>query len=284
MDKRYILKYKDNKCIEISEPNSSVLVFKLPYKELKNRSHNIQIENRFIVYILHQKSISGKDNIYVGKSKNGIDNRPTSHDDRNSKWTDCYVLTNHKENTFLHDGAVQYIENAICEIVNSLDSVYNNTTRQTNAETVNQYERSYCDDYVAKSLDMLYVLGLDLFPQEMEEDIQPANVHTIKPRMMNLYNELVEKTHQLNQDIVFTATKTYIKTTLDDKNLFAVECFNTSMIICFNAKKGKLDDSEHLLEDVSKIGHHGPGDYRIKISDNSLLGEIMDFANQVINL
>lgn len=56
------------------------------------------------------------------------------------------------------------------------------------------------------------------------------------------------------------------------------------MSICFNTKYGDLVDNNNLLEDMRNVGHHGNGDYRTKINDNTHLKDIVDFINQVINL
>ena len=64
----------------------------------------------FVVYILLGKNNNGKDVIYVGKSKNGLKNRPTAHEDKYPNWTVCYILTQFKERTFFNDGSIQYLE------------------------------------------------------------------------------------------------------------------------------------------------------------------------------
>ena len=56
------------------------LVYKMPYSIMKNKTHGLTFSNRFVVYILYGINEAGQDCIYVGKSKNGIDNRPTSHE------------------------------------------------------------------------------------------------------------------------------------------------------------------------------------------------------------
>ena len=150
------------KSVEISEATSSVLVYRIPYQNLASGADEpIKIKNKFIVYILFGENSEGQDVIYVGKSTNGLKNRPTSHGDKFDNWTYCYVLTQIEERTFFNDGTIQYIEDSINKRVNELNH-YINTTKQTNAGTANRFDMEDCDMYLSKAFDMLDVLGLDL--------------------------------------------------------------------------------------------------------------------------
>ena len=76
---KYTVK-QHGRSMELSEANSSILVYRIPYQDLVNGlDTSLKIKNKFIVYILFGESESGKDVVYVGKSKNGMKNRPTSH-------------------------------------------------------------------------------------------------------------------------------------------------------------------------------------------------------------
>ena len=83
--KRYVSRYL-GRSIEMSRANSSTLVYRIPYQNLSSKDEIFTIENQFIVYILYGKNDAGRDVIYVGKSKNGLKNRPTSHENKYSKW------------------------------------------------------------------------------------------------------------------------------------------------------------------------------------------------------
>ena len=160
MAKKYTLRLSDG-ITEISRPTSSTVILRIPYSRLSN---NIHTNNSFIVYILYGRCDTGKDKIYVGKSKNGIDQRPTSHEDKYDNWEFCYVLTQHKENTFFNDGIIQYIENQISNHINELGS-YDNTTVTTTDSTVNDYEKDDCKAYIDEAYSMLYAMGLDLITE-----------------------------------------------------------------------------------------------------------------------
>lgn len=168
--RRYTTKYF-GRSIEMSKANSSILVYRFPYQNLKSKESSFEIENKFVVYILLGKNSNGKDAIYVGKSRKGIKNRPTAHEDKYPNWTMCYILTQFKERTFFNDGTIQYIENALNKRIDSLGA-FDNTTVTTNTGTANMQDEEDCDEFIEEALQMLDILGLDLITYEnAKEDI-----------------------------------------------------------------------------------------------------------------
>ena len=166
---KYIIK-RIGRSVEISEAVSSLLVYRIPYQNLSGGADElIKIRNKFIVYILFGENNEGPDVIYVGKSTNGLKNRPTSHDDKYHNWTYCYVLTQFEERTFFNDGTIQYIEDKVNKRVNDLKH-YQNTTKMTNAGTANTFDMEDCDAYLSKAYEMLDVLGLDLITYMDKDD------------------------------------------------------------------------------------------------------------------
>lgn len=171
---KYIIK-RIGRSVEISEATSSLLVYRIPYQNLSvGADEPIKIKNKFIVYILFGENNDGQDVIYVGKSTNGLKNRPTSHDDKFDNWTYCYVLTQFEERTFFNDGTIQYIEDKVNKRVNDLKH-YQNTTKVTNAGTANTFDMEDCDEYLSKAYEMLDVLGLDLITYMDTEDTYDAD-------------------------------------------------------------------------------------------------------------
>lgn len=166
MSKKYEVKYNGNS-VEMSKPNSTMLVYKIPYSEIKKKKTGFIIPNQFIVYILYGRNDDGKDMIYVGKSKNGIENRPTSHKDKYDNWTTCYILTQFKERSFFNDGTIQYLENEVNSRIEEVQ-IYSNTTKATTAGTANDDDQEDCDEYLDEAYKMLYILGLDLITNSEE--------------------------------------------------------------------------------------------------------------------
>ena len=156
-----------DRIIEISQPSSTTLVYRLPFEKVGKKTADI-IQNNFIVYILFGRNAKGKDVVYVGKSKNNIISRPRQHKDKFSDWTDCYVLTQFKERTFLNDGTIQYLENQISTKVDEC-GLYINTTDITTSGTANPTDEENCARYLPEALAMLDILGLNLInPQTVK--------------------------------------------------------------------------------------------------------------------
>lgn len=295
MAHRYTIRLDDNDCLEVTNSTSSILVYRIPYEKIKNHTHNLEIQNRFIVYILHGKNPKGKDYLYVGKSKNGIDNRPVSHEDKYRDWDDCYILTTFKERTFLNDGTIQYIEDAIKQRIDSIDC-FIDTTNVTNVGTANSAEEEDCDDYLDDVYDRLFPMGLNLYERknldDAEEELPQGHLSsdsdqrffTVRQKFLNLYNDLVDGIIKLNSDITVIAKKVYIKFMLDKKCLFTIDCNNSEIIVFLCAKPGQIDDPNGLLKDVSLTGHHGIGDLRFNLRDKEQIPAVCEFVNQVINL
>lgn len=176
MASRYIIKYNDG-AVEMTKPNSTILIYQIPYTNLKALNPGFVIPNRFIVYILFGKNARGKDVLYVGKSKNGLANRPTAHDDKYANWSACYILTQFKERTFFNDGTIQYLEDVLNHRINELN-LYHNTTLTTSSGTANTDDVENCDDYLVEVYKMLDILGLDLITNseeaEAEKDVEES--------------------------------------------------------------------------------------------------------------
>lgn len=160
-EKNFRIKYR-GRSIEISKANSTTLVYRIPYLTLLQDGCAFSVDNNFIVYIL----VSEDERIYVGKSKNGLKNRPTSHENKCNSWRFCYVLTQFKERTFFNDGIIQYIENDLNEKIKNLGR-FTNTTQVTSSSTANASDETPCQEYIKESLDMLDAIGLDLITSKV---------------------------------------------------------------------------------------------------------------------
>lgn len=175
MSKKYIVK-QNNHSVEMTKPNSTILVYRIPYRDVERKRIGFTIANPFIVYILYGKNNQGKDMIYVGKSKNGLANRPTAHKNKFDDWTTCYVLTQFMERTFFNDGAIQYLEDQLNHRIQEV-GVFNNTTVTTTSGTANDDDIEDCDNYLDEVYSMLEVLGLDLITNS-EEDVAEKDMES----------------------------------------------------------------------------------------------------------
>lgn len=181
--------------IELTKSMDTTIVYKIPYVAIKNKNVGFDIQNPFVVYILEGKNNKGKDYIYVGESRKGIENRPAAHEDKNVKWTNCYILTQFKERTFLNDSTIHYLEDKIKQLIDNSD-MFENKTILTNKNIVNSNDEENCDEYLDKALEMLNVLGLNLFSEE-ESNVE-NNSGTNDPNLYD-YSVIEDGTYDLIQ-------------------------------------------------------------------------------------
>lgn len=282
MKMRYNIEYV-NDCLEISKPNSTILIYRLPYTKLKEQKDLPQILNRFIVYILVGYNQKGKDFIYVGKSKNGIDNRPTSHEDKDITWNNCYILTNFKERTFLNDGTIQFLEDLVQKRIIETER-FTATTKVTNTDTANSTEQETCKDYLEEAFLMLNSIGLDLItlPQKEITELKEPD-YKMSASASELYKKVISTALEVNPEIKRTFTKFYINFILDDRILFSVEPLKDSLKIFLNADMDKLTHSE-ILKDVSQVGHHSSGKTLLVLDNKTEMGTLKNYINEVINV
>ena len=283
--KKYIIRYNSKNCVELSKPINTTLVYRIPYVNIKNKNHDIDISNSFIVYILYGKNETGKDFLYVGKSKNGIDSRPTAHEDKNIKWNMCYILTDIKERTILNDGTIQYLEDKICKKVNEIDK-YENTTKQTTSGTANHSEMEDCDVFLEEAYDMLFTLGLDLFEDE-DNNTVIVNVsqsgYNVPNGLNNLFNDLDKLILSMDSNIIKDRMAVYYKYMYNGKILCTIGGDNKKLDLCFNLPYGRMIDTNNLLRDVSNKGKHGVGSYQIGVRDDKCFDDIKDFLKQTLD-
>lgn len=252
MSSRYIIK-TNGRAVEMSKPNSTILLYKLPYDALKKNDPGFIISNHFIVYILLGRNKEGKDSVYVGKSKNSIKLRPTSHEDKDASWSYCFVLTQFKERSFFNDGTIQYLENSLNQRINEVKRFYN-TTKTTNSDTANDDDQSNCDDYLDEIYPMLDVLGLDLISGSETEldqsddedqifvDCLPDGIYTFSRKIKRLDNRTLKgKMRYEKQNHKFILLKGCDVATESGKGLAP----NVD-----KARNRALLENEKLLEDV----------------------------------
>lgn len=296
---KYNIKCTKNMCIEMSKPNSSILIYKFPYKTLKSRQYDIEISNRFIVYILFGKNENGKDIIYVGKSKNGIDTRPAAHEDKNSNWTDCYILTNFKERTFFNDGTIQYLEDKIRRKIDELGT-YINTTNQTIQDTANHSEKEDCNEFLDEAYKMLYVIGLDLISiskKTVEDNKNISNVNrdisyeekfntkiaetNMQPVVSKIYNIIKEDV----PDIELIHKKEFSRFSNNNTNYIFIHLKKNAIRISFPVKYGDLVDENDILKKNSDWHiNNGKSGYVCDVSTVEDVEKIRQIIKHVIKI
>lgn len=96
-----------------------------------------------------------------------------------------------------------------------------------------------------------------------------------------LYQEFRTAILNLADNIEIKTTKVYIGFKIKS-NFCSIAILKDGLKLWINAKAGTLKDEKGLSRDVSNIGHHGLGDYELKISNNQNKEYVMSLIRQVI--
>ena len=245
-EKNYKIKFS-GRSVELSRGNSTTLAYRIPYQTIIDDELPLTIDNNFIVYILVGKEKGNdKEIAYVGKSKNGIKHRPKAHDDKCNNWQYCYVLTQFKERTFFNDGTIQHIENELSKVIGSLNRFYN-TTQQTSRDTANPSDKEYCKEYLDEALEMLFILGLDLFTNSTKDDVDeddeesniidinniPDGIYTLKRKLKRKNNEYVHARMQVRNHMFIV---------LADSEICTIDGLGMSDETVMRRKTAKIED------------------------------------------
>lgn len=111
-----------------------------------------------------------------------------------------------------------------------------------------------------------------------EEDLLSKTSEEIK----ELYAQFRSAIINLDKQIEISPQQLYIAFKKDSSNICDIEIYKKKLTIFVNAKKGQLDDSKKLFENIAGKGHHGNGDYRINISNTKDLEYIMSVIKQLL--
>lgn len=97
-----------------------------------------------------------------------------------------------------------------------------------------------------------------------------------------LYARFREAILNLTDDIEVKPQKHYVAFKKEGRNIADIEIQSATLKLFVNLKQGALDDPKHLTRDVSQVGHHGNGDYAVKISGDEHLEYIMSLVKQAL--
>ena len=96
-----------------------------------------------------------------------------------------------------------------------------------------------------------------------EEDFYIGKTEEI----IELYNDFKQAILNLSSEISILPKKVYIAFKKDRKNIADIQILNKGLKIFINVKKGDLEDPKGITKDISRLGHHGNGDYQVEVSD-----------------
>lgn len=105
---------------------------------------------------------------------------------------------------------------------------------------------------------------------------------SIPVEIYSLYEKIRDGILAMDSEITIKFTKLYAAFKKSGSNICDIEPFKGSLCIFINLSKGELKDGNGIAVDVSKLGHHGNGDYRIQIKDLKEYEYILSLIKQAI--
>ncbi len=128
------------------------------------------------------------------------------------------------------------------------------------------------------------IVGLE--QKEVNKEIkvytEEDHLHKVSEETKKLYENLRNRILELD-DIDIDVKKLYVAFK-GRKNIVDVEFNKNKLKLYINMKKNTLVGSENLAEDVSKKGHWGNGDYRVELSNEDDIDNVIPLIKQSIKI
>ncbi len=130
---------------------------------------------------------------------------------------------------------------------------------------------------ISKLDDTIEAVNKEIKVYTEDEHINFANQET-----KELYEKIKGMILNIADDISIKPTKLYVAF-IRKTNICDIGIQKNQLKIWLNISLGKIDDSKKITRDVSKIGHHGNGDYEITVTDDNDIEYIISLIRQVYN-
>ena len=123
---------------------------------------------------------------------------------------------------------------------------------------------------------------LEAVNKEIKVYTEQENIEFGTQEIQELYEKLKNMILNIADDITIKPRKLYIAY-IRKINFCDINVQKNQIKIWLNIEKGKLSDSKEIVRDVSKIGHHGNGDYEITINSDSDIEYVVSLIRQSYN-
>jgi len=157
----------------------------------------------------------------------------------------------------------------VLEGINELSKIRNIVVHNTNVEFSPHYLNKYSatiEEYTEKINQLL----------EVDESYHTNNIKSSK--IVKIYNELKARILALGGvDIKYN--KHYISF-IKGRNIVDVKLQQKSVKVWINLNKGELRDYKGITKDMSTKGHLGNGDYEIVVTNEVVIDDVMELAQQ----
>lgn len=153
---------------------------------------------------------------------------------------------------------------------------------------VNRYENDVVDiDFINKTSNVKIEEMNEEFKQnKVNKEIvvytEEEHLNKVSEDIKKLYEELKNRILELD-DIDIDVKKVYIAFK-GRKNIIDIKLFKTKICVFLNLKNGELKDFLNIAENISDVGHHGNGDYRVLVKNPDDIDNIIPLIKQSIKI
>ena len=153
---------------------------------------------------------------------------------------------------------------------------------------VTKYENNVIDiDFIKKTSNVkIEEFGIENEQREVSKEIkvytEEDHLNKVSEGTQKLYELIKSKILELD-DIDIDVKKVYIAFK-GRKNITDIEFNQNKLKVYINLKKGMLEDPLNIAQDITKIGHWGNGDYRVEVSSEEDIDNVMPLIKQSLKV
>ena len=153
---------------------------------------------------------------------------------------------------------------------------------------VTKYENNIIDiDFIKKTSNVkIEEFGIENEQREVSKEIkvytEEDHLNKVSEGTQKLYELIKSKILELD-DIDIDVKKVYIAFK-GRKNITDIEFNQNKLKVYINLKKGMLEDPLNIAQDITKIGHWGNGDYRVEVSSEEDIDNVMPLIKQSLKV
>ena len=153
---------------------------------------------------------------------------------------------------------------------------------------VTKYENNIIDiDFIKKTSNVkIEEFGIENEQREVSKEIkvytEEDHLNKVSEGTQKLYELIKSKILELD-DIDIDVKKVYIAFK-GRKNITDIEFNQNKLKVYINLKKGMLEDPLNIAQDITEIGHWGNGDYRVEVSSEEDIDNVMPLIKQSLKV
>ena len=153
---------------------------------------------------------------------------------------------------------------------------------------VTKYENNIIDiDFIKKTSNVkIEEFGIENEQREVSKEIkvytEEDHLNKVSEGTQKLYELIKSKILELD-DIDIDVKKVYIAFK-GRKNITDIEFNQNKLKVYINLKKGMLEDPLNVAQDITEIGHWGNGDYRVEVSSEEDIDNVMPLIKQSLKV